>query len=282
MYGATGTENEEWSRPLGLEVIGAGYGRTGTDSLKVALNDLGFKTYHMYEVTKHGDHEKWIDADTNLHEPGGDKQKGMQYLKNIFNDRGYTATVDFPSSLYYAELFKMNPDAKVVLTVRDAAKWYESCLKTFWHKDSYQFSWIIGLTEKGQMLQRMQRHVTARALGVPLQEMAEVEDRRKLVQDKEHCVRKFNEHIETVKAVIPPKNLLVFRVSEGWEPLCKFLDKPVPSTPFPNVNDKGHFQGDLFKAKVTILVIFGLIYTALGTVLLGGAVGLVMLARLML
>ena len=60
MYGAT--ENAE----EGLQVIGAGYGRTGTDSLKVALNELGYKTYHMYECSLHGDHQKWIDADTQV------------------------------------------------------------------------------------------------------------------------------------------------------------------------------------------------------------------------
>lgn len=262
MYGAT-TEGET------LQVIGAGYGRTGTDSLKVALNELGYKTYHMYECSLHGDHQKWIDTDNQLKEEGGDKIKGQQILKKIMDQRGYTACVDFPASLYYDELFKLNPNAKVVLTVRDADRWYESCIKTFWHPDGYQFSWIIGMTPPGKMLQSMQRHISARALKIPL---ADVDEKKRLyIENKEHCMAQFNKHNQEVKATIPAENLLVYKVGDGWEPLCKFLGKPVPATPFPNINDKDHFAKDLRNTKAKILAIYAVIYSGL----IGVAVGLV-------
>lgn len=266
MYGATQKEGD------GLQVIGAGYGRTGTDSLKVALNELGYNTYHMYECSVHGDHQKWIDADTELKEEGGDRQKGQQILKSIFDDRKYTACVDFPASLYYDALFKLNPNAKVVLTVRDSDKWYDSCIRTFWNPNGYQFSWIIGMTDKGKMLQKMQRHVSARALGIPL---ADVDTKkREYIDNKEHCMAKFNEHNKEVRASIPSENLLVYKVGDGWEPLCEFLGKPVPDTPFPNVNDKEHFTTELQKAKVTILAIYSVIYSVLIAMALALAYGL--------
>ena len=104
-----------------LKVIGAGFGRTGTTSLKEALNILGFKCYHMQEVFKHPTHSfLWIEAyegkltDYDLIFKGG---------KELENDP-YTATCDWPSTTIWEELIEKYPDAKVILTLRDDESWY--------------------------------------------------------------------------------------------------------------------------------------------------------------
>ena len=105
-----------------LDVIGAGFGRTGTMSLKVALEELGFgPCYHMSEVFAHPEHvELWRAA-----------AQGKEVdWEQIFG--GYRATVDWPACSFYGELMEKYPDAKVILTVRDPQRWYESAYNTIY------------------------------------------------------------------------------------------------------------------------------------------------------
>ena len=107
---------------MSIKVIGAGLGRTGTLSLKNALEELGFsKCYHMVEVLKKPEYGKyWIAA-----------SKGQNVDWNeVFE--GFQSTVDFPSCVYYKEQLAFYPDAKVILTVRDPEKWYESTYNTIY------------------------------------------------------------------------------------------------------------------------------------------------------
>lgn len=108
-----------------LEVIGAGFGRTGTMSLKVALEELGFEPcYHMSEVFTHPEHvELWRAA----------AQGEPVEWEQIFG--GYRATVDWPACTFYGELMENYPDAKVILTVRDPQRWYESAYNTIYTID---------------------------------------------------------------------------------------------------------------------------------------------------
>src|SRR5262245_50709202 len=103
-----------------LRVIGAGFGRTGTLSLKAALEQLGFNPcYHMVEVLSHPDHiARWRAI--------GEGQAAE--WEALF--AGYQAAVDVPASEYYAQLMQAYPEAKVVLTVRDPEQWYESASST--------------------------------------------------------------------------------------------------------------------------------------------------------
>jgi hypothetical protein len=107
-----------------VEVIGAGWGRTGTSSLKKALEILGYDpTYHMVEVHKNKDCDFWINAY---------EKKGPLDFEKVFNRPGkkYRANCDVPSATFWEEQLKQYPDAKVILTKRDAEKWYKSCSET--------------------------------------------------------------------------------------------------------------------------------------------------------
>ena len=107
-----------------LKVIGAGYGRTGTKSLKTALEKLGYgKCYHMEELLSTPEHVKyWKDAM---------EGKPVNW-EELFGQYGYQSAVDFPTSLYYKELAAYYPEAKVILSIRDAEKWYKSVYQTIY------------------------------------------------------------------------------------------------------------------------------------------------------
>ncbi|MCA8941749.1 MAG: sulfotransferase family protein [Planctomycetes bacterium] len=190
-----------------LKVIGAGFGRTGTMSMKAALEQLGLgPCYHMVECLPRGPHhwQKWVDA-----------AHGDADWDSIFD--GFASTVDFPACSNYRELAEHYPDAKVVLTLRDAESWYESTQDTI-----FAPHWIDYLREV-EMGEFIQAHIND-YLG----------DR---MHDKEHLIRRFHEHADAVRKAIPAARLLEFEVKQGWEPLCEFLEVPVPDGPFPFVND---------------------------------------------
>jgi hypothetical protein len=210
-------------------VIGAGWGRTGTASLKLALEQLGFgPCHHMAEVIQSPpDVPTWVAA------ARGDKIDWKTFL------RGWGATCDFPSALFYRELAETFPEAKVVLTVRDPDSWYESMrttivesLRRFPNRYIVKHLPYIG--------------APARVMGVsPLK--ARVLDR---FDDKPAIVAQFQDHTEEVKRVVPAERLLVYEVTQGWGPLCAFLGVPVPEGPFPRVNDAKQFQGYTRRATI--------------------------------
>lgn len=211
-----------------MKVIGAGFGRTGTKSLQLALEQLGFgKCYHMEELFRN---------------PEGVKQWKQAYEGNstdwdtLFKD--YQSIVDFPGSIYFKELADFYPNAKVILTVRDPEKWYQSALKTI-----YSFDPGPGL--KLKMLTKMVYSAKARNLfkSILLNNKSiwgRLFDGK--FKNKEHALRIYEEHSEKVKQEIPEDRLLIFQVNEGWEPLCKFLRVDVPETPFPRTNKKEDFH----------------------------------------
>lgn len=205
----------------GLRVIGAGFGRTGTASLKSALERLGFAPcYHMKEVVTH-------EADALVWRAAARGQP-VDFAALL---GGWRAAVDFPAALYYRELMETFPDAKVVLTTRDPGRWYESMRRTI-HPLMTRFP---------------NRHV-GRFLpvaGAPFRAMGETYLRRDLLDrfgDRAHVLRMFNERNAEVVRTVPPERLLVYDVSAGWEPLCEFLQVPVPDEPFPRTNDTAEFR----------------------------------------
>ncbi len=192
---------------MALEVIGAGFGRTGTMSLKAALEQLGLgPCYHMVECLPRGPKhwQKWVDA-----------AKGHPDWDALFN--GYTSTVDFPSCSSYQALADYYPNAKVVLTIRDPERWFKSTQETI-----FAPHWIEYLrnVEMGDFIKLTINDY--------------LQDR---MHDKEHLIRRFEEHVEEVRQSIPASRLLVFEMKDGWGPLCEFLERPVPETEFPFVND---------------------------------------------
>lgn len=192
---------------MALKIIGAGMGRTGTASLKVALEALGIgRCYHMSEVLKNPHFIRgWIDV-----------ADGNADWDALFS--GYSATVDNPACNYWKELAAYYPNAKVILTTRDASLWFESTSETI---HSAEFARFMKNSPFGDMIQKTM--------------WDRMENR---MQDREFMVDFFNKRSAEIAASIPSERLLVYRISDGWEPLCDFLDLPVPDMDFPRINSR--------------------------------------------
>ncbi|KAG2486293.1 hypothetical protein HYH03_014998 [Edaphochlamys debaryana] len=215
-----------------LEVIGAGFGRTGTMSLCAALNQLGYRTHHMKEVYHNSSSQSgpWLLA-TRAKAAGRPAREALAVALE-----GYSAAVDWPSVEFYRELLETNPEAKVVLTTRDFDSWYASARST-----------IYAGRAIGQALRPP--WFRARALR-PLTDIFRMHEEliwgglfEGRFEDRDYVKQVYEAHIAEVRRVVPRGQLLEFSVKEGWGPLCAFLGKPVPQgEPFPNVNDKEDFK----------------------------------------
>ncbi|MFF0161862.1 sulfotransferase family protein [Streptomyces sp. NPDC005263] len=206
-----------------LDVIGPGYGRTGTLSMQAALQRLGFDPcHHMSElIVNLRQMPLWQEA----------LATDPVDVRPVFE--GYRATVDFPGCVFWRELTDAWPKAKVVLTVRDPHRWYASAQKTIFSRHMQQPG--DPDPDAAEFGRFMTEELRPRILDVggdrPLNEM-----------DEHEAVEAFNRHIAEVKATVPADRLLVFQVSEGWGPLCDFLEVPVPDEEFPHVNEAGSFH----------------------------------------
>jgi len=199
-----------------LKVIGAGFGRTGTMSLKLALEQLGFgPCYHMAEVFKNQAWDLWYEVS---------KDPARADWATIF--QGYNATVDWPNATYWKELADAYPDAKIILTERDPDQWFDSTQATIFREETRSGG------PPGSGFPRMVEAVVGRLF-----------DGR--MHDREHCTRIFREHNARVRATIPPERLLVYEVAQGWAPLCEFLGVPVPDGPMVKTNTTEEFQARL-------------------------------------
>lgn len=216
-----------------LQVIGVGFGRTGTLSLKQALEQLGFAPCeHMSNLA--ADLERiplWLEAARR-------KEAGDPISwESLF--AGYRATVDWPGTFFWQELVTAYPHARIILTVRDPDKWYDSAAET-----------IL----RSQLVARDERPES-----VPPEVVATRESMKPLLDavlfdgtvqgraaDREFAKDLFVRHNALVQAEVPTERLLVYEVTQGWEPLCDFLGVPVPvNEPFPRVNDAASFRARL-------------------------------------
>ncbi len=203
---------------MSLKVIGAGFGRTGTLSLKQALEKLGFdKCYHMMEVMQHPEHRAmWLDA---AHGKAVDWDA-------LF--AGYQATVDWPSCNTWREQLAHFPEAKVVLSLRDPDKWYDSVMETIYASSS------AGRNSEDANANKASQWAFD-IIWNPI-----FQDR---MDDRQYVIEAFNRHNQAVQDELPPEKLLVFEASMGWQPLCDFLEVPVPDEDYPRVNTKEEFTG---------------------------------------
>ncbi len=236
----------------GLKVIGAGFGRTGTRSLKEALEILGFgPCYHMVEAFEHPEHVPAWNAATR-----GEPVDWQELF------REYRATVDWPGCTFYQQLMETYPDAKVLLSVRDPEKWYESVTSTIYQVSRRSRSPFAPLL---MLLLSLIRPSVAKL--VPLINrliwQGTFQDR---FEDKAFALSVFNQHNEEVKQYVPPEKLLVYSVKEGWEPLCAFLGVPVPDVPFPHLNDRENFVGNRMGEQARL--VRGVAVAAIGVVAL--------------
>jgi len=192
---------------MSMKIIGAGLGRTGTASLKVALETLGVgRCYHMSEVLQNpASNVDWINA-----------ANGKPDWDRIFD--GYGATVDYPGCTFWRELADYYPHAKILLSVRDPNSWFESVNDTIMSGGFRQFT---SNSPWGEMLQKV---------------IYDTLDNR--IEDRDFMVSYFENRNAEISAAMPADRLLVYQVKEGWAPLCKFLGVPVPDMEFPRINSR--------------------------------------------
>lgn len=187
---------------MALSVIGAGFGRTGTSSLKIALEQLGFGP------CCHGSEERHF-------------RQGANFWKRVFDHEsldwdhffhGYRSMVDSPSCKFYLELAEKYPSAKVILTFRESNAWFDSFEETVLP--------LIASSDGGKLFTFLfggHDH------------------------DRQSMITAYERHNAEVKRLIPAERLLVYEVESGWEPLCEFLGVAIPDAPFPHVNLRTEF-----------------------------------------
>jgi hypothetical protein len=199
-----------------FRVVGAGLGRTGTLSLKLALEKLlGAPCYHMMEVFAHPEHvEPWQRA-----------ARGEMPDWRALMD-GYGAGVDWPAGAYWQEMSEAFPEAIILLSVRDLDAWWESADQTIFPNlrkpppadPPFFADW------HAMVLDMMAARFTVS------------------LDDREACIEAARRHNDHVRATASPERLLEWSPGDGWEPLCRALDLPVPDEPFPHRNSREEFQ----------------------------------------
>lgn len=201
---------------MALEVIGAGFGRTGTLSLKLALERLGFgRCYHMVEVFEHPEHmDVWSAA-----------HRGEPVDWEALFD-GYQAAVDWPSCNLWREQMDAFPQAKVILSTRDPDGWYQSVCNTILPATRY----AAASEDPGQ-----------RRFGEWAAEIIWNRVFESRIDDREHALAVYRAHVDRVRAEVPADRLLVFEAGQGWDPLCEFLRVPVPEEDYPRSNSTEEF-----------------------------------------
>ncbi len=191
---------------MALKVIGAGLGRTGTLSLKLALEHLGFgPCYHMIEVMSAARERlpQWIEV-----------VRGNPDWDAMFE--GFHSSVDYPTCYFWREQAAQYPDAKVILSTRDAEGWFASVNKTIMAPGS------VASMRAGPFAEFMEGSV--------------LKDFGERTNNRDFMVDYFRKWEASVIAECPAERLLVHRPGDGWVPLCAFLGVDVPYEPYPRVN----------------------------------------------
>jgi hypothetical protein len=198
---------------MGMQVIGVGFGRTGTNSLKLALEQLlGGRCHHMHEVFERpGLIELWSEA-----------AAGRPDWDAIF--AGDVATVDWPAAAFWRELVEREPDALVLLSMRESPQaWWTSASRTI-----FQPFDLDGAPAEIEAWMATVRELI-RSHGVDLDDEAAAE-------------AAYLAHIDAVRAAVPLARLVEWTTGDGWAPLCAALGVPVPDEPFPHVNTTAEFR----------------------------------------
>jgi hypothetical protein len=205
-----------------LEIIGPGFGRTGTNSLKLALEQLGFgPCHHMFEVRDHPEQlPNWEAA-----------ARGETVDWDVVF-RGYRSQVDWPGARYWRELAQHYQKAKVILTVRDPDSWF----------DSVQATIAPFVAARGT---HPSPH--ANAIAEMAHQTVSVQVFEDRLSDRDHAIRIFRQHIAEVQSAIPSDRLLTFDLRSGWKPLCAFLEVEAPDVPFPKTNSSKAFVEEEWK-----------------------------------
>ena len=210
---------------MALDIIGPGFGRTGTSSLKTALEHLGYgPTHHMFEVRDNPAQLPYWQALARGEKPN---------WNDVFS--GYRSQCDWPGARYWRELAAFYPDAKIILTVRDPDEWYDSVEAT-----------ILKLTAARSQID--DPHLSGLVnMAHAIVDESEFGGR---MTDRDYAISVFNSHTAGVQAAFPSSRLLTFDVRDGWEPLCRFLGSEVPAISFPRLDSSRQFTEHEWKDEI--------------------------------
>jgi hypothetical protein len=258
------------SNASSMLVVGAGLGRTGTTSLKNALEILFApnKCYHMEETLKYRDGacQKWVDflskrldaadAEKAAAVASGDKSstqttttttvattttttklssslaEAKAFYQRTLIDAGYVAGVDMPICACYEEIMQIYPECKVILSVREDEKaWWRSNANLWSDVDEEIFT---------PFAQRLPKFVAFKELTAIIRRMTGMPAvTKESFANSESWINYYKRWNQQVIDRVPRDRLLIWSVKDGWGPLCKFLNRPVPSQPFPHFNEGG-------------------------------------------
>ncbi|KAI4598224.1 hypothetical protein KJ359_003108 [Pestalotiopsis sp. 9143b] len=224
----TDIDKRQCKRTVPMKVLILGLGRTGTASMRAAMKQLGYvDTYHMMNASIENppDALLWMDALRAKYDGVGKPFGREDWDKLLGNCQ---AVCDWPAVAFAKELIEAYPEAKVVLTCRDADSWHASTMRTVWWRVTEpELKWLSYVSWAARMYQPMlQKFFDGFFEG-------DFPNRGKDI---------FLRHYDEVRAMVPPERLLDYKVAEGWEPLCGFLGDAVPKgVPFPKINDNSDF-----------------------------------------
>ncbi len=195
-----------------LQIVGAGAGRTGTHSLKVALEQLlGGSCHHMMEMFDKPEQIAGFTAAID-----GEPTDWSALLAD------FTAMVDFPGSLFWREIAAANPDAPILLSTRDAEGWYTSASNTIF------LAFDNMPPELAPWMQAVKRGLHDRFS----------DD----FENKDAMIAAYERHNAEVRAEVPAERLIDWTPSDGWGPICAGLNLPIPEQPFPITNTTKEFR----------------------------------------
>ena len=203
---------------MALEVIGAGLGRTGTTSLKQALERLlGGPCYHMFDLLQHPEHVPiWEQA----------LDDGAPDWNLLFS--GYRAAVDWIAATFYDQLATAYPQAIVLLSTRDPEEWWRSVNRT-------AFESLASNQEDDVLTKALTptRELTLRMLN---------ERFTPRWTEEAEAKRAYSRHNASVRATVPAGRPVEWQLGDGWAPICEALGSPIPDEPFPHVNTSAEFR----------------------------------------
>ena len=205
---------------MSLKIVGGGFGRTGTLSMKMALEQLGFgPCHHMEEVMQREGQAAYWQAATD--DQPVDWNAAFE---------GFQSCVDWPSAAFWLQIARHFPEAKVLLTVRSSESWYNSISKTIFKL----------LAQEGELPEGYMGDVIKMAHQLIFERTFKGN-----ISDPEHVMGIYEKHNAAIIDAIPDDRLLVYNLGDGWEPLCEFLEVPVPDSPYPRINSTDEFW-DIF------------------------------------
>ncbi len=232
-----------------LKIIHAGLHRTGTASVAEALGMLGYKVWHMERASRNCSlllrgTKFWTRNNCEvfrlLDRPDWEETVDFdQWLQAIDCD----VIMDCPTILYFEQLLKKYPHCKVIVPIFGFEKWYSSMVALTQSIHAKSFSFVARFLCVHHMLQQ---EYWPRLLEGNVE---------RFLHDKEWALAYYHRRLAHIKRVVPKKQLLIFDVRDGWEPLCTFLGKKVPTQPFPKVNARGQTTSKIDGSCLSIIIV---------------------------